>query len=497
MIIQQLQFLANTNPHKLALEDDVWHLTYLELYKKVIGVAETYAQKVDRDAGLIVINVKSMALKWVLILAFRSKGYSTITVSDLNLLADLKLSDVVAVLHEGLTDDFFSLLNKSVPDVSIIQLSNSDFNQAKVPDDLVLESKWGDHIEYTSGSTGNYKAVLRPGIETKLLIDRAVNEFQISAENIFYFGALHPGTAVGNKVPLACFYLGATCIFAQKQTFIDGLRHSNADRTFITPVLIRDFLTLFDAQKLVRKDLKIFCGGGFLDSDSALNIKSKLNCSIFINYAATECGVALQNDIHSAEDTVWISPIPTKTIKIIDEHLKEVEINQEGYLAVLLEQCDPKSYLNDELTSQDNFRQGFFHTGDIAIKRADGKIRVIGREKNVINFGGEKRAIEPMEDLLKALLGVTNVCVFSLQDQSGQPSMAIVIEANTLPSDALLKDTTKQFAHFFSKVNYHMLPQFPVQLSGLMKVDRKAILKKINQENLITSFGIKFQAKNG
>ncbi len=496
MITQQLQLLANRIPHKLALQDDVYHLTFQELYKKVLGVAETYGQKIDHEAGIVVINVKSMALKWILILAFRSKGYSTITVSDLNLLVDLKMSDVVALFHEGLTDDILSLLDKIVPDASIIKFSYSDLNNFEVPDDLVLDSRWGGHIEYTSGSTGNYKAVLRLGIETKLLIDRAISEFHITPENIFYFGSFHPGTAVGNKVPLACFYLGVTCIFSQKQSFSDGLWHSNADRTFITPVLVRDCLTLTDAQKTLRKDLKIFCGGGFLDSALAMKVKSELNCSIFINYAATECGVALQNEIHTEEDTVWISPIPTKTVKIFDEQLKEVEINQEGFLSILLEQCDPKSYINDELTSHDSFRQGFFHTGDIAIKRPDGKIRVIGREKNVLNLGGDKKAVEPMEDFLKALLGVTNVCIFSLQDQSGKPSMAIVVEASASPNDELLTDTAKQFAQFFSKVNFHMLPQFPVQLSGLMKVDRKEILKKINQETLLRTFNIKFKAKN-
>jgi hypothetical protein len=60
----------------------------------------------------------------------------------------------------------------------------------------------------------------------------------------------------------------------------------------------------------------------------------------------------------------------------------------------------------------------------------------------------------------------------------------------------LLTDTAKQFAQFFSKVNFHMLPQFPVQLSGLMKVDRKEILKKINQETLLRTFNIKFKVKN-
>ncbi|CEN56202.1 AMP-binding protein [Candidatus Methylopumilus turicensis] len=496
MIIQQLQFLANTNPHKLALQDDLWHLTYQELYKKVIGVAETYAQNIDRETGIVIINVKSMALKWVLILAFRSKGYSTVTVSDLNLLVDLKLSDVVALFHEGLTDDLILLLDKIVPDALIIKFSSSDLNNFEVPDDLVLDSRWGGHIEYTSGSTGNYKTVLRPGIETKLLIDRAISEFHITPESIFYFGSFHPGTAVGNKVPLACFYLGVTCIFSQRPSFIDGLGHSNADRTFITPVLVRDFLTITDAQKTLRKDLKIFCGGGFLDSALAMSIKSKLSCSIFINYAATECGVALQNEIHTEEDTVWISPIPSKTIKIFDEQLNEVEINREGFLSIQLEQCDPKSYMNDELTSHDSFHQGFFHTGDIAIKRADGKIRVIGREKNVINLGGDKKAVEPIEAMLNRSLGVNNVCVFSLQDESGLPSMTIVVEASTSPSDELLTGIARQFGDFFSKVNFHILPLFPVQLSGLMKVDRKEILKKINQENLLRTFNIKFKAKN-
>jgi len=50
----------------------------------------------------------------------------------------------------------------------------------------------------------------------------------------------------------------------------------------------------------------------------------------------------------------------------------------------------------------------------MAVRRKDGRIRILGRVGDVLNLGGQKIAIEPFEKAARDLLGVDSLCVFSL-----------------------------------------------------------------------------------
>jgi non-ribosomal peptide synthetase component E (peptide arylation enzyme) len=73
---------------------------------------------------------------------------------------------------------------------------------------------------------------------------------------------------------------------------------------------------------------------------------------------------------------------------------------------------------------------GFFPTGDLARVNEDGTINILGREKQVIIRGGRNIDINEMEAALRAIPGVTQVCVVPVPDPLlGERAAALVVFA--------------------------------------------------------------------
>lgn len=491
-MINQLELHAKSKPTHIALKDDSESLSYAQLYDSVRSLSGFFLDNISTPTGIVVVNVIPLVPKWVIILALRFAGFTTIAISDLPLLEELKIEGIIAFVSEKHNREAHEYINHNFPKTQLISAPSSDFKYNSKSLSEQIDILIGGHIEFTSGSTGNYKAIHREGVFLQDLINRAISEFHINSDTKFYLGAFHPGTAVGSKVPLACLYLGASCIFNQTKNYIWGLVGSGADRTFMTPLMVRTLSKLLENNNFPTTPLRLYCGGGFLDSELAFEVKNKLNCSIYLNYAASECGVVLQSDVHQAEDTTWLRPLTNKIYEVVDDEGELIKDDSEGILKVKLEPCDPKNYMNDKDTSGENFQHGFFITRDIVSRRSDGKIRVIGREKNVINLGGDKKAVEPMEQQASKMLKVSNVCLFSSQNEAGRSILISVVEADKIPSEESLREFALKIGKYFSKVEVHLLDKFPCQMTGMIKLDRKAIKKSLSNQTLKSTLNIKF-----
>lgn len=492
-LLSQIAIHAKNRPSQLAIKDNFQSLSYESLYETLIRTTKHFKDNISTSKGVVVVNVIALASRWVNILALRLNGFTTISISDFNLLKELRIDGVIAVVHEKLTKEDFDVLNENLPTAELVHSPNINLKSEFEISSISFNEEIGGHIEYTSGSTGNFKTILRDGQFLHHLIQRAISEFDIKPDSRFYLGGFHPGTGVGSKVPLACLFLGATCIFDQSKDTIIGLLTTGADRTFMTPVMIRALSKATLKNNFDIAPFRLYCGGGFLDSELAQQIKDKFNCSIYLNYAATECGVVLQSEVKTAEDTIWLNPLGNKKIQLVDDNGNHVKpTDKEGILKVELESCDPKNYLNDKVTSEENFQQGFFITGDIVNRRADGKIRILGREKNVINLGGEKKAVEPIEQLVMSILKVSNACLFSSQNETGRSVLITVLETDHLPQEETLKEFALTIGKFFSKVEIHLLHKFPCQTIGMLKLDRKAIKNSLTEQTLKSTLTLKF-----
>jgi acyl-coenzyme A synthetase/AMP-(fatty) acid ligase len=162
-----------------------------------------------------------------------------------------------------------------------------------------------------------------------------------------------------------------------------------------------------------RSVLNLDLGAGVVSDWLAQEAIRTFHCNYSVAYASTECGSKLLSSQYKCKDDLhWLSPPQDRTIQIVDQNGKECLIGEQGELRARLENIDGTYYLDDAESSARFFRDGYFYPGDIAVRRGDGRIRILGRAGDVLNVQGDKVPVGPLEQEVKEYLRVDNVCLF-------------------------------------------------------------------------------------
>src|SRR5262245_43992335 len=170
----------------------------------------------------------------------------------------------------------------------------------------------------------------------------------------------------------------------------------------------------------------------------------------------------------------WLTPDDGRTIEIVDEN---GNVCREGELRFLLTEVDCTSYLDDEEASAIVFRDGYFYPGDMAVRRADGRIRILGRVDDVVNVQGRKCAVAPIEQEIQQLLGVDEVCLFSGLNAAGNEELAVAIQSARQLSRSEVEVVARRCAPF-ETVRVTVFHEFPRTETGMRKT-RRSVLKKL------------------
>ena len=86
----------------------------------------------------------------------------------------------------------------------------------------------------------------------------------------------------------------------------------------------------------------------------------------------------------------------------------------------------------------EGFRDGWFATGDLARRDAEGCIEVVGRSRDLIISGGENIYPAELEDVLLAIDGVVEAAVVGVPDERwGEVPAAFVVRASAVDAAAL------------------------------------------------------------
>ena len=85
-------------------------------------------------------------------------------------------------------------------------------------------------------------------------------------------------------------------------------------------------------------------------------------------------------------------------------------------------------YFDDPRSTEDAFDDGWFRTGDLAVRDEEGYLTIIGRARDVIRTGGETVAPSEVEEALAGHPSVADVAVVGLPDvQWGEIVCAVVV----------------------------------------------------------------------
>jgi acyl-coenzyme A synthetase/AMP-(fatty) acid ligase len=99
-----------------------------------------------------------------------------------------------------------------------------------------------------------------------------------------------------------------------------------------------------------------------------------------------------------------------------------------------------------------------------------------GRITDVINVQGQKISPAPIEDRLSELFGVSGVCLFSMQNDSGEEEIHVVVETPTPIDSERLTAAINQEFRWFHRAYVHYVAALPRNQMG--KVLRQAVRAK-------------------
>jgi 2,3-dihydroxybenzoate-AMP ligase len=126
---------------------------------------------------------------------------------------------------------------------------------------------------------------------------------------------------------------------------------------------------------------------------------------------------------------------PADEVRVVDDEDRPVADGEPGHLLTRGPYTIRGYYRAPEHDARSFTADGFYRTGDLVVRDADGYLTVVGRAKEQINRGGEKIAPAEVENHLRAHPGVLDVSVVGEPDEYlGERAVArVVARPDTAP----------------------------------------------------------------
>ncbi len=188
--------------------------------------------------------------------------------------------------------------------------------------------------------------------------------------------------------------------------------------------------------------------------------------------------------------------VPGLEARVVDDQDCVVQDDVPGELIVRHSETTPRKdfftcYLDDEQATEEVWRGGWFHTGDIVRRDQDGMLHFIDRRKHIIRRSGENIAAAEIEAMLLAHPLVRQVAVISVRDEVREEEVLACIvlkEAGDVTGDvdgscypASLEQTGQQlFSYCMKNLAYYKAPGWiwftdQIPTTGTQKIQKHRI----------------------
>jgi fatty-acyl-CoA synthase len=207
------------------------------------------------------------------------------------------------------------------------------------------------------------------------------------------------------------------------------------------PTILYNLLTHPDSPKYDLSRLKFIAGGAALPR-GLLEEAVKRGVTVVQGFGLTETAPVILLSMEKPNMRDWPMdrrrelsglsaglPLPLVDVRIVDEQDRDVPRDGKtmGELVVRAPWVI-KEYLNDPEKTRNAWRNGWFHTDDIAVWDSEGYIQIMDRAKDVIKSGGEWIVSTRLEDLISTHPGVGEVAVVGVPHPKwGERPIAIVV----------------------------------------------------------------------
>jgi crotonobetaine/carnitine-CoA ligase len=175
------------------------------------------------------------------------------------------------------------------------------------------------------------------------------------------------------------------------------------------------------------------------------------------------------------------APLRELEARVVDAEGREVPRGREGELLVRCAGRDPRhgffsGYLADPGATEEAWREGWFHTGDVVRQLPDGMLVFVDRKKNIIRRAGENIAAAEVEAVLQAHPAVAQVAVVAVRDEVREEEvMACVVPMPEAAGDRPLAEALHAWVR--ERLAYYKAPGWVVFLPALPTTGTQKVQK--------------------
>ncbi len=345
---------------------------------------------------------------------------------------------------------------------------------------------------YTSGTTGFPKGAMHGHAIVRNLVDRAVRMAITPADTIMMYLPLFHLFGFSDGA-LMSMVTGARQVLTETFDPDESLALVEQERATILHGFDTHFKELMEAYARSPRDVaSVRTGILATGMSSSVPIAKKARAALgrFLSgYGMSEFGVgaALSALDSTEEQCTEASGFPASgyEIRVVDpESGREQAPGVPGEILVRSYMTMQGYYGKPAETAQALDRDGWLHSGDMGVMRADGHLRFMGRYKDMLKIGGEN--VDPMEveAFLMSLAGINLAAVVSFPDaRLSEVGVAFVRRepGGALTDADVLAQCKGRIASF--KIPRHVIfvEEFPMTSSGkIQKVKlREEALKRL------------------
>ena len=304
---------------------------------------------------------------------------------------------------------------------------------------------------YTTGTTGlpkgvffSHRQIVLHTLSTAIALGSAARQGRVHRDDVYM-----PITPMFHVhawgMPFIATMLGLTQVYPGRYTapvLLDLIRREKVTFSHCVPTLLTMLLNDPAGRSVDLSRWKVVVGGSALSRGLA-TVALERGIDAFAGYGMSETCPVL-SIAHIASDAPEGDPeeplnlrtragfaIPLVEMKIVDAAMQEQpqDGKSSGEIIVRAPWLTP-GYLGDPEHSDQLWRGGYLHTGDVGIRHPDGSLQITDRIKDVIKTGGEWISSLELESLISQVAGVQEVAVIGIPDPCwGERPMALSVPA--------------------------------------------------------------------
>ncbi|MGY0065611.1 acyl-CoA synthetase [Streptomyces sp. QTS137] len=327
---------------------------------------------------------------------------------------------------------------------------------------------------YTSGTTARpkgammtHRALVHEYLSAITALDLQAGDLPVHALPLYHSAQMH-------VFLLPYLAVGATNVILDApdgDRILDLVEAGRADSLFAPPTV---WIGLTDRPDFATRDLsglrKAYYGASIMPVPVLERLTRRLpDLAVYNCFGQSEIGplaTVLAPDEHKGRMDSCGRPVLFVDARVADEDGKDVPDGTPGEIVYRSPQlCE--GYWDKPEETAEAFRDGWFHSGDLAVRDAHGYFTIVDRVKDVINSGGVLVASREVEDALYTHEAVAETAVIGLPDDRWVEAVtAVVVARGGTTEEELIAHARERLSSFKAPKRVLFVDELPRNASG-------------------------------